>query len=122
MDWTYFASKLFQFLEFASDDSTSPNPVPAKPPKIMAQGGSRGVRSHEMLQLPNLGNFGFDSPTAIFCQTFRWKSGGICGSTLHSANFSLRSSSPIRSVKHRVLRKPSSFFAERMGDDDLREK
>src|SRR5258708_12803496 len=81
----------------------------------MAQVASRGVRSHEMLQLPNLGNFGFDSPTAIFCQTLRWKSGGICGSTFHSATFSLSSSSPIRSVKHRVQRKPSSFFA-RDGD------
>ena len=93
----------------------SPSPVPAKPPKTITQVASAGVRSHEMLQLPNLGNFGFDSPTAIFCQTLRWKSGGICGSTFHSANFSLSSSSPILSVKHRVQRKPSSFFA-RDGD------
>jgi len=49
----------------------SPNPVPAKPPKTMTQVANAGVRSHEMFQLPNNGNFGFDSRTAIFCQTLR---------------------------------------------------
>jgi hypothetical protein len=67
----------------------SPKPVPAKPPKIMAHVASPGVRSHEMLQLPNNGNFGFDSRTAIFRQTLRWKSGGISGRTSHEASFCL---------------------------------
>jgi hypothetical protein len=55
----------------------------------MTQVASAGVLSHEMFQLPNNGDFGFDSRTAIFCQTLRWKSGGISGRTSHKASLCL---------------------------------
>jgi hypothetical protein len=110
MDWTYFVSKFFQFLEFACDDSINPSPVPPKAPRIMAHAASRGTLSHAMFQRPDSGDFDdLDSTAAIFCQTSRWKSGGICGLTFHRANFFLSSSS-IHWVKHPPSEKPSPFF------------
>jgi hypothetical protein len=115
MDWTYFASKVFQFFVLACDDLTSPNPVPVKPARTKAKAARRGRLTHRIAE--KLRNGAFDDPgsrTAILLHTSRWKSGGISGCTFHEVNFFLSSSSIL--IEHRVWRKPSSFFKpEKLG-------
>jgi hypothetical protein len=112
MDWTYFASKVFQFFVLASDDWTSPNPVPVKPARTKAKAASRGRLTHRMAE--KLKNGAFDDPvsrTAILLHTSRWKSGGISGCTFHEANFFLSSSSML--YRTPCLEKTLSFLGQK---------